>query len=88
MIHVVSLFLQNSVRSLELDLGEDRIVLQGHPRLYCLDIFIPYSIVPEDSRAQFHKRTKVSNQDSTRCHSSFQSVPTTLFPLESEFRSA
>ncbi|KAJ6654424.1 hypothetical protein lerEdw1_007017 [Lerista edwardsae] len=59
----------SSVRSLELDLGEDRIVLQGHPRLYCLDIFIPYSIVPEDSRAQFHRRTKVSNQDSKRCHS-------------------
>ncbi|XP_066483412.1 PIH1 domain-containing protein 1 [Tiliqua scincoides] len=49
----------NSVRSLELDLGEDRIVLRGHPQLYCLDIFIPYIIVPEDSSAQFHKRTKV-----------------------------
>lgn len=59
----VSLFLQSSVRSLELDLGEDRIVLRGHPGLYSLDIFIPYSIVPEESRAQFHKRTKVSNQD-------------------------
>lgn len=49
----------SSVRSLELDLGEDRIVLRGHPGLYSLDIFIPYSIVPEESRAQFHKRTKV-----------------------------
>ncbi|XP_053118530.1 PIH1 domain-containing protein 1 [Hemicordylus capensis] len=49
----------NSVRSLELDLGEDRIVLQGHPRLYHLDIFIPYSIVPEESKAQFHKGTKI-----------------------------
>ncbi|XP_061445583.1 PIH1 domain-containing protein 1 isoform X1 [Rhineura floridana] len=48
-----------TVRSLELDLGEDRIVLQGHPKLYHLDIFIPYSIVPEESRAQFHRRTKV-----------------------------
>ncbi|KAL8176821.1 UNVERIFIED_CONTAM: hypothetical protein K2H54_039050 [Gekko kuhli] len=49
----------NSVRSLDLDLGEDRIVLQDHPGLYHLDIFIPYSIVPEESQAQFHKRTKI-----------------------------
>ncbi|XP_058039174.1 PIH1 domain-containing protein 1 [Ahaetulla prasina] len=48
-----------SVRNLELDLGEDRIVLRGHPDLYHLDIFIPYSIVPEESRAQFHKETKI-----------------------------
>ncbi|XP_042327012.1 PIH1 domain-containing protein 1 isoform X1 [Sceloporus undulatus] len=48
-----------SVRSLDLDLGEDRIVLEGHPRLYHLDIFIPYSIVPEESRAQFHRETKI-----------------------------
>ncbi|XP_062994566.1 PIH1 domain-containing protein 1 [Elgaria multicarinata webbii] len=48
-----------SVRSLELDLGEDRIVLWGHPSLYHLDIFIPYSIDPEESRAQFHQATKV-----------------------------
>ncbi|XP_070583981.1 PIH1 domain-containing protein 1 isoform X2 [Erythrolamprus reginae] len=48
-----------SVRNLELDLGEDRIVLRGHPELYFLDIFIPYSIVPEESRAQFHKETKI-----------------------------
>ncbi|KAL7990066.1 hypothetical protein Chor_012732, partial [Crotalus horridus] len=50
-----------SVRNLELDLGEDRIVLRGHPELYHLDIFIPYSIVPEESWAQFHKETKVKN---------------------------
>ncbi|XP_032092971.1 PIH1 domain-containing protein 1 [Thamnophis elegans] len=48
-----------SARNLELDLGEDRIVLRGHPELYHLDIFIPYSIVPEESRAQFHKETKI-----------------------------
>ncbi|XP_063157227.1 PIH1 domain-containing protein 1 isoform X2 [Candoia aspera] len=48
-----------SVRHLELDLGEDRIVLRGHPELYHLDIFIPYSIVPEESWAQFQKETKI-----------------------------
>ncbi|XP_015665824.1 PIH1 domain-containing protein 1 [Protobothrops mucrosquamatus] len=48
-----------SVRNLELDLGEDRIVLRGHPELYHLDIFIPYSIVPEETQAQFHKETKI-----------------------------
>ncbi|CAI5790700.1 PIH1 domain containing 1 [Podarcis lilfordi] len=55
----ISLPKMTSVRSLELDLGEDRIVLQGHPQLYHLDIFLPYIIVPEESRAQFHRGTKV-----------------------------
>ncbi|XP_054848535.1 PIH1 domain-containing protein 1 isoform X2 [Eublepharis macularius] len=55
----ISLPKMNSVKSLELDLGEDRIVLRGHPGLYCLDIFVPYSIIPEESRAQFHKKTKI-----------------------------
>uniref|UniRef100_A0A8D2Q6I3 PIH1 domain-containing protein 1 n=1 Tax=Varanus komodoensis TaxID=61221 RepID=A0A8D2Q6I3_VARKO len=50
-----------SARSLELDLGEDRIVLQGQPNLYHLDIFVPYSIIPEESKAQFHRATKVSD---------------------------
>uniref|UniRef100_A0A8D2LLH0 PIH1 domain-containing protein 1 n=2 Tax=Varanus komodoensis TaxID=61221 RepID=A0A8D2LLH0_VARKO len=48
-----------SARSLELDLGEDRIVLQGQPNLYHLDIFVPYSIIPEESKAQFHRATKI-----------------------------
>ncbi|XP_077171931.1 PIH1 domain-containing protein 1 isoform X2 [Paroedura picta] len=55
----VSLPKTNLVRSLDLDLGEDRIVLRDHPGLYHLDIFVPYSIIPEDSKAQFHKRTKI-----------------------------
>ncbi|XP_060111418.1 PIH1 domain-containing protein 1 [Heteronotia binoei] len=55
----ISLPKTNSVRSLDLDLGEDRIVLQDHPGLYHLDIFIPFSIIPEESKAQFHKRTKI-----------------------------
>ncbi|XP_068097265.1 PIH1 domain-containing protein 1 [Hyperolius riggenbachi] len=48
-----------SVRSLVLDLGEDRIVLLGRPDLYHMDIFIPYNIVQEESGAQFNKDTKV-----------------------------
>lgn len=53
---------QNSVRDLDLDLGEDRILLQNHTGLYHLDIFVPYSIIPEQSKAQFHRRTKVSEK--------------------------
>ncbi|XP_063798947.1 PIH1 domain-containing protein 1 [Pseudophryne corroboree] len=49
----------SSVRSIVLDLGEDRIVLLGRPDLYHLDIFMPYNIVQEESGAQFNKDTKV-----------------------------
>ncbi|KAM4703808.1 PIH1 domain-containing protein 1 [Rhinophrynus dorsalis] len=49
----------SSVRSLVLDLGEDRIILWGRPHLYHLDIYIPYNIVQEESRAQFNWNTKV-----------------------------
>ncbi|XP_075046483.1 PIH1 domain-containing protein 1 [Mixophyes fleayi] len=55
----ISLPKVSSVRSLILDLGEDRIVLLGRPDLYHLDIFIPYNIVQEKSGAQFNKDTKV-----------------------------
>ncbi|XP_048372663.1 PIH1 domain-containing protein 1 [Sphaerodactylus townsendi] len=58
LVATISLPKMNSVKMLELDLGEDRIVLRDHPGWYHLDIFIPYSIVPEESKAQFNKRTK------------------------------
>ncbi|MEE6513338.1 hypothetical protein FKM82_020903 [Ascaphus truei] len=50
---------QSSVRSLVLDLGEDRVVLWGRPDLYHLDIFIPHNIIQEESGAQFNKSSKV-----------------------------
>ncbi|XP_040183569.1 PIH1 domain-containing protein 1 isoform X2 [Rana temporaria] len=55
----ISLPKVSSIRSLVLDLGEDRIVLLGRPDLYIMDIFIPYNIVQEESGAQFNKETKV-----------------------------
>ncbi|XP_063293269.1 PIH1 domain-containing protein 1 [Pelobates fuscus] len=55
----ISLPKVSSVRSLVLDLGEDRIVLLARPDLYHLDIFIPYNIIQEESGAQFNKSTKV-----------------------------
>ncbi|KAM8927758.1 PIH1 domain-containing protein 1 [Pelodytes ibericus] len=55
----ISLPKVSSVRSLVLDLGEDRIVLLGRPDLYRLDIFIPYNIIQEESGAQFNKEKKV-----------------------------
>nr|ACO51970.1 PIH1 domain-containing protein 1 [Aquarana catesbeiana] len=55
----ISLPKVSSIRSLVLDLGEDRIVLLGRPDLYLMDIFIPYNIIQEESGAQFNKETKV-----------------------------
>ncbi|KAE8593848.1 hypothetical protein XENTR_v10019348 [Xenopus tropicalis] len=55
----ISLPKVTSVRSLVLDLGEDRIVLWGRPDLYHLDIFLPYNIAQEESGAQFNRDTKV-----------------------------
>ncbi|KAG8434147.1 hypothetical protein GDO86_012499 [Hymenochirus boettgeri] len=55
----ISLPKVSSVKSLVLDLGEDRIVLWGRPDLYHMDIFIPYNIIQEKSGAQFNQNTKV-----------------------------
>ncbi|XP_075461682.1 PIH1 domain-containing protein 1 isoform X2 [Ascaphus truei] len=55
----ISLPKVSSVRSLVLDLGEDRVVLWGRPDLYHLDIFIPHNIIQEESGAQFNKSSKV-----------------------------
>lgn len=55
----ISLPKVTSVRSLLLDLGEDRIVLWARPELYHLDIYIPYDILQEESGAQFNRSTKV-----------------------------
>ncbi|XP_053546740.1 PIH1 domain-containing protein 1 [Bombina bombina] len=55
----ISLPKVSSVKSLVLDLGEDRIVLWGRPDLYHMDIFIPYNIIQEESGAQFNKSSKV-----------------------------
>ncbi|XP_030053792.1 PIH1 domain-containing protein 1 [Microcaecilia unicolor] len=49
----------SSVRSLLLDLGEDRIVLWARPSLYHLDIYLPFSVIQEESGAQFHRNSKV-----------------------------
>ncbi|XP_043915618.1 PIH1 domain-containing protein 1 [Protopterus annectens] len=55
----ISLPKVTSVRSLLLDLGEDRIVLWARPELYHLDIYIPFDILQEESGAQFNRSTKV-----------------------------
>ncbi|KAM9457102.1 PIH1 domain-containing protein 1 [Clarias gariepinus] len=48
-----------SVRSLVLDLGEDRLVLHARPSLYYLDIFLPFLIDQENSGAQYNTDTQV-----------------------------
>nr|XP_006817469.1 PREDICTED: PIH1 domain-containing protein 1-like [Saccoglossus kowalevskii] len=48
-----------SSKTLNLDLGEDRILLHAHPSLYHLYIYLPYNLNQEDSGAQFNKDNKV-----------------------------
>ncbi|XP_053095323.1 PIH1 domain-containing protein 1 [Pangasianodon hypophthalmus] len=49
----------SSVRSLVLDLGEDRLVLNARPSLFYLDIFLPFLIDQENSGAQYNTDTQV-----------------------------
>ncbi|XP_062874750.1 PIH1 domain-containing protein 1 [Trichomycterus rosablanca] len=48
-----------SVRSLILDLGEDRLVLNARPSLFYLDIFLPFLIDQDNSGAQYNSNTQV-----------------------------
>lgn len=48
-----------SSKTVDLDLGEDRILLKAHPDLYTLDAYLPYDIVQEESGAQFNRMTKI-----------------------------
>ncbi|KAJ7989927.1 hypothetical protein DPEC_G00309560 [Dallia pectoralis] len=48
-----------SSRSIVLDLGEDRLVLDARPSLFHLDCFFPVFIDQEGSRAQFNYNTQI-----------------------------
>lgn len=48
-----------SARSLLLDVGEDRLVLNARPSLYHLDIFHPFLIDQESSIAQYNATTQI-----------------------------
>lgn len=48
-----------SARSLLLDVGEDRLVLNARPSLYHLDIFHPFLIDQESSMAQYNATTQI-----------------------------
>ncbi|XP_058230053.1 PIH1 domain-containing protein 1 isoform X5 [Hemibagrus wyckioides] len=48
-----------SGRSLLLDVGEDRLVLNTRPSLFHLDIFLPFLINQENSGAQYNTDTQV-----------------------------
>lgn len=48
-----------SSRTVDLDLGEDRVLLKAHPDLYSLDIYLPFDILQDESGAQFNRNTKV-----------------------------
>ncbi|KAI5097026.1 PIH1 domain-containing protein 1 [Silurus meridionalis] len=50
-----------SVRSLLLDVGEDRLVLNARPSLFHLDIFLPFLINQGNSSAQYNTDTQVTH---------------------------
>ncbi|CAD5125691.1 DgyrCDS13898 [Dimorphilus gyrociliatus] len=45
--------------TLDLEIGEDRIVLNTRSNVYGLDIFLPYNLIQEDCGAQFDRDTKI-----------------------------
>ncbi|XP_049324202.1 PIH1 domain-containing protein 1 isoform X1 [Astyanax mexicanus] len=49
----------SSARSLLLDLGEDRLVLNARPSLFQLDIFFPFLVNQESSAAQYNTNSQV-----------------------------
>lgn len=51
--------LLKSCKHVELDVGEDRIVLTAHPNRYHLDLCLPYYVIPGQAGAQFDKKTKL-----------------------------
>jgi hypothetical protein len=51
--------LQKATNSIELDIGEDRILLQTRSNVYYLDIYLPYDLIQEECGAQFNKKTRV-----------------------------
>lgn len=44
---------------INLDIGEDRIVLEAHPKKYFLDIFLPYPLEQDECGAQFNTDEKI-----------------------------
>jgi hypothetical protein len=48
-----------SSKSIELDLGEDRILLNTRSGIYYLDIYLPYNLNQDECGAQFDKKTKI-----------------------------
>nr|KAG5703966.1 hypothetical protein BaRGS_020563 [Batillaria attramentaria] len=47
-----------TVQTLNLEVGEDRILLETRSNVYHLDIYLPYNLVQEDVGAQFDRSTK------------------------------
>ena len=50
-----------SKRELTLDIGEDRIVLEARKVGYLLDIFLPYRLDQDGTRAQFDRLNQELN---------------------------
>lgn len=48
-----------SAKSLTLDIGEDRIVLNTRSGIYFLDIYLPFNLNQEECGSQFDKQSKV-----------------------------
>lgn len=48
-----------STKSVTLDIGEDRILLNTRSGIYFLDIYLPYNLNQEECGAQFDKQSKI-----------------------------
>ena len=49
----------SSAKSIILDVGEDRLVLCTRPKLYELDIYLPYNLIQEECGSQFDIRSHI-----------------------------
>ncbi|XP_076852455.1 PIH1 domain-containing protein 1 isoform X3 [Brachyhypopomus gauderio] len=58
----------SSSRSLVLDLGEDRLLLNARPSLFHLDIYFPFMVDQENSSAQYSTKTQVLPQTLSVAH--------------------
>ena len=59
----LNLPMQSSSRQLFLEVGEDMVVLRTRPKLFQLDVDLPFLVNCDEAGAQFHRQTKVNYFD-------------------------
>ena len=51
--------LKKTAATVDLDIGEDRILLETRSNIYGLDVYLPFNLIQEECASQFNRRTKV-----------------------------